>query len=305
MTQDTTPEGALAGHLASGITTVARAWAITRGDGVVLGFTDHDRDLAFGGVVFRASAGLSARALEQTTGLAVDNSEALGALSDAGLTEADLLAGLYDGAAVVIAEVNWQDVSMHRVIFRGTIGEVARAGGAFRAELRGLTEALGAAGGRVYQTRCSAVLGDGACRFDLGAPGYRTEARAAQIIEDRIFDFVGIDPFEDRWFENGRLEVLDGPAAGQVGVIKNDRAGTGGARAIELWSALGRSPGPGALLRLEAGCDKRAATCRLKFGNLVNFHGFPHIPGEDWLMAYPRSDDRNDGGSLSGSGAGA
>nr|WP_317616364.1 DUF2163 domain-containing protein [Paracoccus mutanolyticus] len=28
--------------------TIARAWAVTRRDGLVLGFTDHDRMLAFG-----------------------------------------------------------------------------------------------------------------------------------------------------------------------------------------------------------------------------------------------------------------
>ncbi len=42
------------------------------------------------------------------------------------------------------------------------------------------------------------------------------------------------------------------------------------------------------LLRLEAGCDKRAVTCRYKFDNFVNFQGFPHIPGDDWLVAGPR-----------------
>jgi uncharacterized phage protein (TIGR02218 family) len=41
---------------------------------------------------------------------------------------------------------------------------------------------------------------------------------------------------------------------------------------------------------LEAGCDKRAETCRLKFANFLNFRGFPHVPGEDWLASYPTSD---------------
>jgi len=48
---------------------------------------------------------------------------------------------------------------------------------------------------------------------------------------------------------------------------------------------------------LEAGCDKQAATCRNKFGNFLNFRGFPHIPGEDWLSAYPKADQANTGGS--------
>jgi len=37
----------------------------------------------------------------------------------------------------------------------------------------------------------------------------------------------------------------------------------------------------------------------LKFNNLINFQGFPGIPGEDWLMSVPRTGGVNDGGSLS------
>ena len=42
-------------HLATGATTVCRAWAVVRRDETVYGFTDHDRDLAFEGVAFLAS----------------------------------------------------------------------------------------------------------------------------------------------------------------------------------------------------------------------------------------------------------
>jgi uncharacterized phage protein (TIGR02218 family) len=47
-----------------------------------------------------------------------------------------------------------------------------------------------------------------------------------------------------------------------------------------------------------AGCDKRAETCRAKFGNFLNFRGFPHIPGEDWVTAYPKDGVIHDGTSL-------
>jgi uncharacterized phage protein (TIGR02218 family) len=286
----------LQAHLETGATTVARAWAVTRRDGVVLGFTDHDRDLEFGGVVFRAASGMTARALAQTTGLAVDNSEALGALRDAGLREADIAAGRYDGAEVRIWAVNWADVVQRRLEFRGTLGEVTRSGGAFRAELRGLTEALGQPQGRVYQAGCSAVLGDAECGFDLAQPGYFAEV-AAEGVEDAAFRFAALPGFDDRWFEGGRLEVLVGVAAGLVGVVKNDRLSASG-RVVELWQGLGAAVAAGDMLRITAGCDKRAATCRLKFDNLLNFRGFPDIPGDDWLMAHPRQGGLNDGGSL-------
>jgi uncharacterized phage protein (TIGR02218 family) len=288
---------ALHAHLAGGITTVCRAWSIVRRDGMALGFTDHDTDLKFDGMVFSAGTGLSARALQQTTGLSVDNTEALGALSDAGLTEDDLIAGRYDGAEVTAWLVNWVNSEMRKVQFRGTLGEIKRAGGAFQAELRGLTEALNKPQGRVVQRQCGAILGDGACRFDLTQAGYFAEEVVAEVQEGRVFRFDGLRGFDDRWFERGRLVVVSGVATGLVGVVKNDRANATG-RIVELWQGMGAAVAAGDLLRIEAGCDKRAETCRLKFGNFLNFRGFPHVPGDDWLTSYPARAGQNSGGSL-------
>ncbi len=44
-------------------------------------------------------------------------------------------------------------------------------------------------------------------------------------------------------------------------------------------------------------CDKRWRTCVGVFGNGVNFQGFPDIPGDDFLTAYPATGGRHDGGS--------
>jgi hypothetical protein len=37
-----------------------------------------------------------------------------------------------------------------------------------------------------------------------------------------------------------------------------------------------------------AGCDKHFATCQAKFANAVNFRGFPHMPGNDFVTAVAR-----------------
>jgi len=116
-------------HLQSGLTTVARCWSVVRRDGMTLGFTDHDLDLNFEGIVFRAGSGLSAKALMQTTGLAVDNSEALGALSHQSVTEEDIAAGRYDGAEVRAWLVNWADPAQRLLQFSGTLGEIQRRAG--------------------------------------------------------------------------------------------------------------------------------------------------------------------------------
>ena len=144
-------------HLQTGVTTLCRCWAVVRRDGETFGFTDHDMDLSFEGIVFRADTGLSALALQQSTGLSVDNTEAIGVLSDAAVREEDIDAGRFDDAEVRAWQVNWADVDMRWLQFRGSVGELRRSGGSFHAELRGLTEALNRPLGRVFQKPCSAV----------------------------------------------------------------------------------------------------------------------------------------------------
>lgn len=273
-------------------TEMARAWAIRRADGMTLGFTDHDRRLRFEGVLFRPDQGLTARAIMQGTGLSVDNSEAVGALSADAITERDLLAGRWDGATLRMWEVNWRDVEQRRLVFRGSLGEVSRAKGAFRAELRSLSEPLNAPQGRVYHPRCTAELGDSDCKVLLNAPEYATELAVQGLEQGRIFRLTSFPAYDANWFEGGTLEVLDGAAEGLRGRIKNDTARPGQNREIELWSALAILPEAGDRIRIVAGCDKAASTCRLKFANMLNFRGFPHMPSEDWLLA-PQAGGRN------------
>ena len=185
----------LQAHLETGITTLCRAWAISRADGLTFGFTDHDQALTFGGLTFKADTGLSAFALQQSTGLSVDNTEALGALSDASITEDDIEAGRYDGAEVRAWLVNWADPDMRVLQFRGSIGEIRRAGGAFRAELRGLSEALNRPLGRIYQKPCTAVLGDGTCRFNVNSAGYSVEEPVVQVTDARVFTWPDLPGF--------------------------------------------------------------------------------------------------------------
>jgi uncharacterized phage protein (TIGR02218 family) len=294
---------ALYAHLATGATNVCRAWTVRRRDGVMLGFTDHDQDLVVDGVACRADTGLTARALQQTTGLSVDNTEAFGALSAAAITEADLLAGRFDLAEVRAYLVNWREPADFIEQFRGSLGEITRSGGSFRAELRGLSDQLNRPHGMAYTPGCSAILGDSRCGFDLTQPGYFADRAVEEVEDGRVFRFGSLADFEDRWFESGRFEVGSGAAAGLVGMVKVDRL-EGTARRVELWQSVGASIVAGDIVRVLAGCSKTTSICRTKFANLLNFRGFPHIPGEDWLASYPVP-DRPSGGSRRSGGGGA
>ena len=178
----------------------------------------------------------------------------------------------------------------------GIVGELRRADGVFHAELRGLTEALNRPLGRVYQKPCTAVLGDRDCGFDLGAEGFSVSLPVEGIEEGRRYRWPALEGFAPGWFARGRLDVLEGPAKGLWSSIKHDRLADG-ARLIELWEPIRGAVAPGTQVRLTAGCDKRFETCRVKFDNLVNYRGFPDLPGEDWVMSVPRSTGINSGGS--------
>lgn len=275
-----------AAHLATGVTTVARCWTVNRTDGEVMGFTDHDEDIVFQGITFRADTGLTATALQQTTGLALDNSEGIGALSDLSVTEADLAAGRYDGAEVEAWLVNWADPADRHLQFRGQIGSVTRVAGAFRAELVGLSEMLNTAQGRVYQTPCTAVLGDGDCGVDLADPAFSAVGTVDTVEDRKLLTVSGLSAYAEQWFRRGRLTVTSGAAAGLVGVVKAD-AKSGGLHTVELWESLGAEIAPGDTVRLDAGCNKRRSTCRDKFSNILNFRGFPDIPGDNKLLSIP------------------
>lgn len=142
---------------------LCRAWIVIRRDGVRLGFTDHDRDLVVDGVPCRASGGWSPGARDAAAGYAPGQGAALGVLDDAGITEADLAAGLYDGARVAELRVDWS--APHRVVrlWTATISAVSREGEPFKATLAGSLAELDRVAGRTFTRLCDARLGDARC----------------------------------------------------------------------------------------------------------------------------------------------
>lgn len=176
----TIPAG-LKAHLDGEATTTCHCWRVTRRDGVVIGFTDHDRDLAFDGTTFLAASGFAASESAQAAGLGAEADEVAGGFSSAAIDEADLAAGRYDGARVELFLVNWALPDQHMRLGVREIGEVVRAGGQFRAELRSLAHRLNQPQGRLYNRRCDASLGDGRCRVDLAA--WRGEGTVVEMID--------------------------------------------------------------------------------------------------------------------------
>ena len=287
----------LASHLAGDVTTLCHCWKVVRRDGQVFGFTDHDCDLAFAGVTFVARTGLEAAEAGAELGFAVGGGEVAGALVSAGITEDDVSSGLYDDASIETWLVNWSDAEERLLLDIGSIGEIRREDGAFVAEVRGLMHRLDEERGRLFRATCSADLGDAACGVNLTASAYLASGTVTRTDGALALAATGIG-FADSWCTGGKLTWTGGANDGLSVEIKVQRRVSGGGE-LDLWQ---RTPQPilvGDTFRVTAGCDKAHATCRTKFHNALNFRGFPHMPGNDFIIRVPQQGEPGlDGGSF-------
>lgn len=282
-------------HLDGEVTTLCNCWQIHRRDGLVMGFTDHDRDIAFDGVAHEAATGLEASDVETSKGLTPDNHEIAGALSSTAITEADIAARLYDDARVIHYAVNWsapeERVRMHTYL----ISEITREDGAFRAELKSIAALLDQVRTRRFERHCSARLGDGDCSIDLAA-GLTDEGIVTEIVSETIWHVTSLPERAEGWYAGGIVTVPG--ETGQTLQIVSDRLLENGGRAFEFWSAPTLPVSPSADFSVTPGCDKRFSTCREKFANGVNFRGFPHMPTAEFISSYASNTTNMDGGPL-------
>ncbi len=287
----------LSDHLSGTVTTLCTCWKVVRDDGTVLGFTDHDRDVSFDSTSYEAQSGFTKTALDQSSGLSVDNGEVAGALQSDQISEDDIRADRYDNARVEIYLVNWSEPSERLLQRVATIGELTEEDGAFRAELRSLSSGLDRAFGRYFNATCDAELGDARCGFDTSAPGY--SAVGSVVTVSGVMEIIATDipAFDNRWFAHGNLVWTSGANVDVSTMVTASRFDNGQS-VLGLWRPMPAQIASGDTFDLTAGCDKSFVTCGGKFSNRINFQGFPHMPGEDTVFAYPASGDIHDGSPL-------
>jgi uncharacterized phage protein (TIGR02218 family) len=176
----------------------------------------------------------------------------------------------------------------------GFVGEIKRGEVSFSAEIRSFAKAFDEERGRLYMRSCSADLGDARCGLALVA----VEADVVESDGRLSLSAEGMASYPDGHFTGGRLIFTNGANAGFATEVK--RHGSEGAQALfQLWQAPAAPIIPGDGFSVTPGCDKSFATCRAKFGNGVNFRGFPHMPTNDFIIGGVRpGDGALDGGSL-------
>lgn len=258
--------------------TVATWWRIERTDGVTLGFSSHDRDLVFAGLVHRTAPGMVPSAIRRSATLEADSAEVSGALSHDAIREADLAAGRFDGARVSVGLVDWETLETEP-LYAGTIGAVSSEGAGFSAELQSLKADLAAEIVPRTAPTCRAEFCGSGCT--LSGVRFSHEARVLEIdaARLRIRTDAGTAPAN---FAFGGLRWLGGAECGlQYRIV-----------AVEAdWLMVDRPVSGDVVLPqaalLREGCDHTIGTCAERFANAVNFQGEPYLPGNDLLTSYP------------------
>jgi len=259
------------------LATRAFFWRIERRDGVTLGFTSHDRDLAIDGLTLRAAPGIRPAALRQTVEIGGDDAQIDGALTHDSISAVDLAAGRFDGASVSMGRIDWQSGEA-RTLFGGTLGRTEEVAGGFSAQLRSPKAALEFDPVPRTSPGCRARFCGPGC--NLSPARFTHEAPLAEV--DPAANGVRFDGLLASRFVFGEMRWVDGPAVGlRHAIIAHD----GGMLILDGPIPDGVAAGTQAQLR--EGCDRTIATCASRFGNAANFRGEPFLPGNDLVARYP------------------
>ena len=274
-------------------------WRISRTDGVQFRFTSHDTELTFddstGDQLFSPVGAFDGSAHRREAGVRDQNLQASGPLVSGAVEVNDLVAGLFREAEVSFWLVDWRMPwvgALNSAKF--WVGNVEMTGERWEPELVGLTSWLSHKVGRRFGRLCSADLGDARCGYtfpDLEDVilGVRVEAGSQDPTEPRrIFEALDADivgtPLEDE-YQHGKVEWTTGANVGVVSEVKVYTHTPD--RKIEL-----HLPTPFVIVDLDqftltTGCDRLLATCRDKFNIVLNYRGYPYMPGTDDVLETP------------------
>lgn len=273
------------GHGSACVTEKCQIWTITRRDGRVFRYTSHDRPVTYNDEVYSSCRSLNPSASENASTLgSVGNMELAGIIDDDGISEADLYGGLFDDAFVTVDLINWgRGTDVPRRLAAGWTGTLKQGETGFNMEVLG-------PGARLEQQALVQMVTPG-CRWVFGSAecGVNIEAMklSGTVVAARSrgsFRATLPAPPSGRQWQNGRVRWISGDNLGQVTETKTVDFETG---EIVLWASPSYLPQPGDAFEVLPGCDfARDGGCTV-YANVINFGGFPDVPGADSLLETP------------------
>ncbi len=268
-----------------------KRWAflfkIERRDGVSLYLGSHDHQVVYQGNTYTpvGSADVSARRRESA--LRDHDVEFRGAISSSAITHDDMRAGRYRDAKITEYLVDWR--YPFAGAFSTTIGWIQKTtfdGELWVADVQGLGRFLKHRVGTLFNRTCDADLFDARCgvveaSFTVTgvSPSGMVDGQKRRIIRANPATLSG--SFADNWFRHGKVTFT---AGANLGLSREVQLYTQATREIQCQLEFPFDIATTDVFSITAGCDHRPSTCLNKFSNLINFRGFPFVPGTDQVL---------------------
>lgn len=291
----------LQAHYDTGHTCMAVALLMQRQDGATYGFTSSSRPLVLditpwhGGpwnlsgltaFEFTSSQGLTFGTLESSAGFEVDETS-ITTLNDGSLfTEADIMAGRWNGARFRLFLYRWDvdpatitnDIETLKV---GTLGQPQFDSTTVKVELRCPKQQLQQSIGIVSQPTCRVrVFSQGHGMCNKNPSGFVFTFTVTSVTDAKTFFAEDADQDPDH-FGAGYIKWLDGDNAGLEMQIATFEAGV-----FTLMKNPVFAIQDGDSFEAITGCRGRfIEDCKNKFDNVVNFQGEPHRPTQDRIAS--------------------
>jgi uncharacterized phage protein (TIGR02218 family) len=248
-------------------------------DGTVLGFTDHDQVLNFddgdGAIDYRPDFGMALSNIQTGTGLDAGNFEVTFPISSI-ITREAVTGGRFNRAEARLSRVIWSNLSAGaRKFMLGNAGEWRVEGDKAIAEVRDQRDRLNQTVGRQLQNQCDADYGD---QIRCFATPTEITGTVTAVTSATQFTVSFSGTYADGFFDRGKVVGLTG---GNVNLIAPIWSWTS-AGAIELFMPLIEAPQVGDTFTVKDGCARTRAAC-MAHGQILNFRGFPEVPGTSAL----------------------
>jgi uncharacterized phage protein (TIGR02218 family) len=267
----------------------ATLWTITRADAQVFRFTDHigaltDRH----GETFTPIGGPAVTAKEHAGGAREHTAEMMAAMVVGGAEMDDLEAGLWEDAEAIEVIVDWRYpwagcFKRHRWWLR----DVQWDGEKWTAQLGGYASRFQRPRGDVYSSVCGHDFGDGfgqattfGCMFDV-ASTQESGTVSALVSPLRTFQATGLTPAHvAEYFVAGQIVWTGGDNTGHKSAVRKQTEGSGYYE-LEIELSLPQAIQVGDTFTIVQGCQKRLVEDCIPRGQVINFGGFPFMPGAD------------------------
>lgn len=240
--------------------------------------------LGLGGATYTPVNGMQTSARQRLSALKASNFEARGIISTDTISDEDLRSGLYRDAKITEYLVNWHYPFAAPVMSSSYWMETTTWNGEhWDAQFAGIAQRFKRKVGGTYTRQCRHTLGDTLCTV---ATNLITETGEVDTVVSslRSFTDTSLDNSTDDYYAYGYLTWTSGA---NEGVSVEVLSYTGASGTIALAIPMAHTIQVGDTYTLFPGCDKTLDDCKNKYNNVINYGGFPHMPGNDALFKKP------------------